>query len=614
MKNAAVSWLASIGVGLSTAIVGAILAGWFADKAVSWYNVPIREGAQGYFVLFQGIFGAVGGLIIGFVVSRYAGGDASIARALAFGHLAVVFSISSIAGVARTLAHVPPEIGGERLFLAVEFSWPASKAPDFSSGDSVPHIYLYSTVSSAPFGKTGPLWTDKSRREGDRLIIPAIVEVYTSRGQRLLQLKSGSEGGQVIVVPLRGSPNKSDLEWSKWTPTTSAALPDEPMYRFHVIKRNEPVRSDTIGPFTVGMIAESFMFQDYDYRPATVAAKSSFQVRYNNALIPTRLNRAPGSAFVFNQSDENFKTISAVGAIAGNPQALVLHVDELYGAGKYCLLHVVNGTPTCDYMGVGSFRTFAHELHPAANHGDASAAKVLWALAGNFKRNAMTNTSLYVFPECVFDARTLKVREIPREKIENDLNTIAPVGLSPDAKKFARVVGDQGKPVLAVITIATGARQELSVQSAQSPTGDWKDVDRTWFDNYFKWEATANGEYEVKPSPLALALPRRGRLKQEPGYRQYDLSPVDSTMRDVVIDFMVKEMSGERVPGKPGDYAIDVKLKDAVLHVAYDENRIGVFADRSANTLPVATFAAKFDKVLATRRYDSLFLKEQPIQ
>lgn len=636
MKTTAVSWLATIGIGITTAIVGLLVAGWFANKAVSWYNVPSREGASGYFVIFQALFGGIAGLVIGIIVSRVVNGmaDASAARAFMFAQLAVILTVSVVATIARLLAHVPPTIGGDKLMMAVEFSWPAASAPTFppfhapadttpsensvnAAGDAVgrpiPHVVLFSTVGGGPYyGKQGPLWTDKLRHEGDRVIVPALVEIYTSRGQRLLQMhltNDSTEASEIVVVPLRAFPRKSDLQWSNWLPTSTT--PGAPMYRYRAARRSEVARTDTVGPFTIESRVTSFQLQAYDYRDPAMTSKATFTVLHNGKPITNEV--IPGVALHGDPSPNGtqpFEEINAVASIEGNTNALVLQIDELYGPGSYCLLHLKGSVPVCEYMGAGMFRTLAHELKPTTPT-TAFTARSIPVLQGQFVPSAFTASSLYLFPECALDGRTLRIQPVERDTYQNDLSSTPPVGLAPDASKLARIVGDQSNPVLRIVSVTTGQHTEMKLLGAPAPSGQWSDVNQSWFDNYFRWERAANGEYEVTRSPNALAMVRRGRLKQEPGYREYNISPVDSAMRDVVVAALVSEMSGVRQPTAKDDFSHQVKVGDVIVYVSFHDNSVGVWMDRGTNTLPVATFARKFDTLLATRRYDSHFLKEE---
>lgn len=608
MKAVAVSWLWSIGIALTTAISGGIAAGFFGNKAVHWYNVPVREGAQGYAVLFQIIFGAVGGLIVGFIASRFATAEvvAPLARSFLTAHASVLLIICAIAGVARLRAHVPPEIGGEKLMLALEYAWPTSSAPAFKQSGSRAFVSLTSPIQGNP-GAFGPVWTDRARVEGDRTIVPAFVEVFTSRDDRVVALK-GMKDSVTTTIPLSGYPGKKEMEWSAWTPTKTASG-SELAIRYRVVKRSEPLRTDTVGNFTFGTVISAFETISYDDTSAEFTTKSQFSVRYKDAPIAMRADHVAGS--LHDSSTVPIATVNGIVSIRGDSSALVLNVDERYGPGSYCLLREQNGNVVCQTMGAGTFHILAHEMSPATS-ADAAKVRSVPSKPGTFYRDALVNTALYQFPECVLDMRTFTIHPIKRDAYGNELADMPPVGVAPDVSKFARVLGDIGKPSLAVFTTSTGAREDRSVSNTPSPTGDWMDVDQAWFNNYYEWKHDADGTYNVVPSPLALAMPHRGRLKQEPGYRQYDLSPVDSTMGEALIEFMIKEMGGERLPAREYASSVEVKFNEGVVHVMSSDNRVSTFMERGSNTIHMVTLARKFDAALATRRYDSHFLKEVP--
>ena len=57
------SWSTSVVVGLLSAVVGAVAAGFVATLAVDWYQVTSREGASGYFIVFMALIGAANYLV-----------------------------------------------------------------------------------------------------------------------------------------------------------------------------------------------------------------------------------------------------------------------------------------------------------------------------------------------------------------------------------------------------------------------------------------------------------------------------------------------------------------------------------------------------------------------
>ena len=126
--------------------------------------------------------------------------------------LGVVVAIGAVSGgLARALADVPPALDGETMLLAVEVRWPETKTdapavtgPDeaFVSLHSIPH-FSHTVRASA----RGPLWIEDARRVDGRWIVPGAVEVFTSRGTRMLTVHTGEKGRSGIPGSFAGVPS-----------------------------------------------------------------------------------------------------------------------------------------------------------------------------------------------------------------------------------------------------------------------------------------------------------------------------------------------------------------------------------------------------------------------
>ena len=114
-------WFLSIFIGILTAVVGAIGAGFVANAAVDWYHITSREGASSYFVVFMGLVGMLGGLIIGIIAARIVAASSSPGflkgLGLAFGTTVTLLAV--IGGLAWLAADLPPKIDGKELELSL---------------------------------------------------------------------------------------------------------------------------------------------------------------------------------------------------------------------------------------------------------------------------------------------------------------------------------------------------------------------------------------------------------------------------------------------------------------------------------------------------------------
>ncbi len=117
-------WTASMVVGLITALLACVLAGWIASLYADWYQMSSFEGASGYFIVGMALLGFLAGLALGIVVSRFVTSAAGKGCFRALGTSdAIVAGLSLvISGTARLLADIPPKLDGDTLHLAVEGS------------------------------------------------------------------------------------------------------------------------------------------------------------------------------------------------------------------------------------------------------------------------------------------------------------------------------------------------------------------------------------------------------------------------------------------------------------------------------------------------------------
>ena len=235
------SWLISFLAALLSGIAGLLLAGFIASACVSWYHIPNREGAAGYYVIFLAIGGGIAGFIIGLIVARIVAGNIGPGFGREFGvAIAVIVVIAGIfALLARVFADVPPEIDGRDLSLEVEFRFPetppAEEAPT-ASGEWDFRLASLAGNTQRTF-RLGKVHSENARIEEGRWIVPAEVPVFTSRGKRVVLLQRDSEAPNGFLVPLPSRPGRRSLEWSDWLP---AGVADKLSFRFRVQKTVPP--------------------------------------------------------------------------------------------------------------------------------------------------------------------------------------------------------------------------------------------------------------------------------------------------------------------------------------------------------------------------------------
>jgi hypothetical protein len=551
-------------------------------------------------------------MIVGLVVSRWLaqGGDVPMVRALAVATLTHVALIGVLGGVTRLRSHVPPTFESEKLLLAVELSWPDAQAPKIPSGDAPPHLALaIGGATTFRDSRAGMLWADDARRENGRYILPGIVEIWTERKARMLTVNTGTLGTDVatIEVPLPARPGAAQRTWSEWLPVTAPDL----QYRFRVVKRSEPARTQVVGPFTIGTMIESIDASLSEDAGMWLTANTSFDVVYNGA--PVRVAGPVAERDFFNpdresrDSVERYERISAVAVVPGATPALVVQVDASFGSGY---TYVVQSTPAgvrFTYLShCGSGEELAHRLGVADTTTTPNTHELMYGLLDEHR---FETPGLYLTASAVFDTRTGVVHRVPLVRPQYELDKKPPLSLSPDEQRYVRITHGDSLPVLREITIATGVTRSVPLRFASSPTGNYVDVDGAWFDHYFAWEPDAAGELHVTARPNADVMPHRGTLVEKPSSREYHVNDAKAELHEALIAFLETTMSGTR--GQPensdGNRYTDVVIGSDTVTVSFSEGRVVVFVGAGAKSLIVATIARKFDAALATRRYDALF-------
>ena len=257
------------------------------------------------------LVGLIGGFLIGLVVSRIEARrpQPRFIKALGMSAGAVAVLLAVIAGAAWVLADIPPQIDGEELFLLTEIRWPVKGAPAPNTL-AAPYIRLGALSGSvARKIESGLLFVDDARQEEGRWIVPGAVPIFTRRGERLLDFGAADKSIAGFIVPLPRYPGEAQRQWSGWLPSPRAgepALPDQFTYRFKVIRRSEPLRTERIGPFEVDTVGNYFYNSSESER---LALHATFRVRHSGQSVPD-VTKAETVAVVGGSKPALFVTIA----------------------------------------------------------------------------------------------------------------------------------------------------------------------------------------------------------------------------------------------------------------------------------------------------------------
>ncbi|MEO8636729.1 MAG: hypothetical protein ABI587_15750 [Gemmatimonadales bacterium] len=610
------SWPTSIFSALLTGLLGLFVSGFIAALAVDWYHISSREGGSGYFVIALSILGFGGGLIIGLVIARLvaAGAHPGFVRALATS-IGVVAGLGVvIGGVARALADVPPEIDGETMLLQVEVRWPeGQREPPVVVGSDEASVRLHSIPRfshSVRASESGPLWMEDARQVDGRWVIPGAVRVFTSRGKRMLTPDIGDTNRQGFEVPLPGFPNRRNLEWSGWLPTFRPGVKVPPnllSFRFRAQKVSSPIRTETIGPFEVQTMAYYFSREEQDGRSVFVGS-STFGLSYHGQPLPI-----VGSTSAIGDATEQFERIDDIAQIGGPRPAFLIHVDVPASSG-YCYLVTEDGERArIEYVAETSNGMKGQVL--TADNVLFHAAEKWKPVRGRIDRVSYAHPGIYRIGHAVVDTRIDTVRQFSADSEYYDISSVPPLGLSPDERSFV-TYGSSSRteppPVLLVTDVVADTTYTLPIDPARMRYAKFETLDPAWLDHHFEWQRGHDGVDRLAERKRFVPIPYRGELSVESaGYQSYQWEKASKALRGVLLDFLVREFKAEREPADSDAYEIPVKIGGLTINVAHsgDFGYLLVSTDRGSpvDTTLVARIGERFDAVLATGKYDTLF-------
>jgi hypothetical protein len=604
------SWPGSIVVALLAALSGCVLAGFVATLCVDWYDISSFEGKSGYFVVAMALLGAVAGLLVGIVVSRFVAGMASpgMLKAIGASQLAVVAIAGVVAGMARLSADVAPRLAGDELLLVVEVRWPASQLASPARDSSPRRIRLHSLSGrTSRTSREGPLWVEDARQVDGRWVAPGAVEVFTSRGGRMLSLDPTPERGVGFELPLPAYPRAAQLQWSEWLPRTRAASsPDGFSVRYRVLPRSQPVRTQRFGAFEVSTIASGFYTYAFAERPAGLAASATFTIRHRG--VPVVAESASDSAGGVAQRFDRF---ASVALLPGAPDALLVRGHSDRDGGPVFLL-VADGERVRSQLVATEG---GQHLDPPLVTNDVERfrqARELNAMPGIVDETTYAQPGVFLFGGALLSTSPPAVRRFTETGDARYDPNVRPLGLSPDGRHVVRVgfAEDYEGRELVVTDAETGVNARVPIDAARTRLGTVSDLDPAWLQHYYAWTEGSDGVLRLEARRDVKPLPYRGVLTvASDGYREYHVKPAGEAMFEALKSFLVAEMGATRTPEDLAAYGHQVHVNGQVVHVLNhtEYQQVGVFMDRGIDSRLVETIGKRFDAALATGRYDSLF-------
>jgi hypothetical protein len=209
-------WFSSIVIGLITAALGGVGAGFVANKCVRWYRISSFEGGAGYYVVGIALLGIFVGLIIGIICARIvAGGEAPgfpKGLGVALGSMGGLVLASGL--LAWLGADLSPTIGDNDVELLVEIRGPK----DFTVPEPEEKYGAFASVY-LPRGRSQPqaeLNLKEATLVDGRWIVTATVPLDTSVSNKYLRVFFNKDNDPMFALNIPRHLLKKDSPWSSW--------------------------------------------------------------------------------------------------------------------------------------------------------------------------------------------------------------------------------------------------------------------------------------------------------------------------------------------------------------------------------------------------------------
>jgi len=232
---------------------------------------------------------------------------------------------------------------------------------------------------------------------------------------------------------------------------------------------------------------------------------------------------------------------------------------------------------------------------------------------GWLDRRTFATPGLYLVARTVVDTRRLAVRHFDVPDNLSEIPSVAPLGVSPDERSIVRFSYDEHsetKPVVVVTDVVANERYVLPVDPARMRYATLDVLDPAWLAHHFRWERNAQGVDRLVERKDFVPIPYHGKLSIDGDYRAYRLEPAREELRDAIIEFLVREMNGVRVPVDSFAYDHPVKVNGQNVNVAHGSSPpyVSVSLDRGVTDIALLrTIAQRLDAELATGKYDAMF-------
>lgn len=587
------TWLATFGIAVLTAIVALFLSGFVATLAVGWYRISGFEGGAGYFVVGLGLVGGFVGLVTGIAVSRWMAGsvDPSFLKTLGTSIGFVSLVIGAVGATARLLADIPPTLDGSSLLLQVELRWAENDPTDPKALPSKARVHLRSIAGG--YADTGPLWLHLTRREGNRWVVPGAVELSSSKAQRVIDFAFGDSSLVGFMVPLRRHPKQGDLEWTAWLPEPSSngAQLTTFSYRYRVVRASDPMLVDTIGAFEVATNISSF-YSVNSGDGSQLAASSAFRVTYRG------------------QPVNGLDQANAVAVVAGSPPALVVRIEDSTSTAECRLVHEKNDQVVVTPMG----SCYAYPLGVPLTGGNPAfhQARSNPSVPGWVDRTTFAESGSYLVGDMVLETISLTLRPVPDLEGLTLIPSVPPLGISPDHHSLVRFVyrdGSAEAPALAVLDLESDSVEAVPIDPLRMRFPNLEAIDPAWLAHHFDWKRSEGRDRLVERDDFS-PIPYSGQIsRSKDGSLSYRLEPSGPPLRAALAQWLVDQWAAERLPDEYDGLYWVVKIDGQLIRLTASESfdYVNVESHGKSPAPVIERLGQAFDRELATGKHDKLF-------
>jgi hypothetical protein len=213
--------------------------------------------------------------------------------------------------------------------------------------------------------------------------------------------------------------------------------------------------------------------------------------------------------------------------------------------------------------------------------------------------------------ESVLDSRRLAVHPYKFPEGFATFPSTPPLGISPDEHSFVRIGSsyNENQTSIAVVDFVGQRSYMLPVDEARMRYATPDLIDPAWLMHHFAWQKGTDGIDSLVERKGFVPMPYHFRFTGTSGYW---LEPAREPLRDAVIEFIVSEFKGERVPVESYAYEYPVKIGGDTINVAYGSSGhyVSVSLPRDGkDTKLLESIVHRFDAALATGKYDAMFGK-----